>query len=268
MGRAVAIGTKLSVEHALEIARIAEYFFMDTVFGVPASATTHGRDGGARRRGRPVRARMGERYGRLVAVRLAARLRDGSVAWECRCDCGSVVVVRGSNLMGGQTSSCGCLARERSSEKARRPGGVGSVRDLAGQRFGRLMVVHDTGRRVGNNVVWLCRCDCGREREVQRNHLLSGSARSCGCHRRRDVSGQRFGRLVALRPTGERRSGRAVWLCACDCGREHEIALDYLVGGNTRSCGCLRREVAAEHMRQLNTSRGRDQPSGGVQRGR
>lgn len=228
---------------------------MVIVIGAHSGTAADGRDRDAGRRGGPIRDRTGERYGRLVVVASAGRCSDGSVAWECLCDCGNVAVVRGSNPTGGQTSSCGCLARERSSERAHRPGGIGSVRDLVGQRFGRLVVVRDTGRRVGNNVVWLCRCDCGGEREVQRSHLVSGGARSCGCHRRRDVSGQRFGRLVALRPTGESRGGRAVWLCACDCGREHETLLDYLTGGNTRSCGCLRREVAAEHMRRLRAER-------------
>lgn len=90
---------------------------------------------------------------------------------------------------------------------------------------------------------------------MQASHLKRGAVRSCGCHRRRDISGQRFGRLVALRPTGARRSGRAVWLCACDCGREHETALDYLTGGSTRSCGCLRREVASEQMRRIRAQR-------------
>ena len=132
---------------------------------------------------------------------------------------------------------------------AARPGR--RVIDLAGRRFGRLAVVRDTGRRVGNNVVWLCRCDCGGEHEAQASQLKRGAVRSCGCHRRRDISGQRFGRLVALRPTGARRSGRAVWLCACDCGREHETALDYLLAGSTRSCGCLRRDVASEQMRRI-----------------
>lgn len=123
--------------------------------------------------------------------------------------------------------------------------------DLTGQRFGRLVAVSDTGRRTGNNAVWLCRCDCGGEHEAQANHLRRGVVGSCGCSRRRDISGQRFGRLVALRPTGDRRSAGPVWLCRCDCGREHETVADYLVAGTTRSCGCLRREVASEQMRSL-----------------
>jgi hypothetical protein len=54
--------------------------------------------------------RTGNRYGRLVVVRLAGFGRRGS-CWHCRCDCGQERVIRGE-LLGCQTNSCGCLHRE------------------------------------------------------------------------------------------------------------------------------------------------------------
>lgn len=57
-----------------------------------------------------VRNRVGERYGRLVALRLVG-LRYGAV-WECRCDCGTIKQVPGSKLTTGAVRSCGCLRRE------------------------------------------------------------------------------------------------------------------------------------------------------------
>lgn len=53
--------------------------------------------------------------------------------------------------------------------------------------------------------------------------------------------GSVFGRLTVLR---DRLPGEKKALCRCECGIEKEIAIDRL-GGKTRSCGCLRREVAA-----------------------
>lgn len=37
----------------------------------------------------------------------------------------------------------------------------------------------------------------------------------------KDITGKRFGRLVAQEPTELRRNGSTVWLCQCDCGNVH-----------------------------------------------
>jgi len=58
-----------------------------------------------------------------------------------------------------------------------------------------------------------------------------------------DLTGRRFGRLTALRPTGGRRHRSPLWLCRCICGRTHEVPVRSLQSHCTRSCGCLRRET-------------------------
>lgn len=57
----------------------------------------------------------------------------------------------------------------------------------------------------------------------------------------KDIAGQRFGKLVAIRPIGSK-SGHTVWLCKCDCGNEHEALSHNLMQGTVKSCGCLVRE--------------------------
>ena len=57
-----------------------------------------------------------------------------------------------------------------------------------------------------------------------------------------DLTGQRFGRLLAVRPTVHRLHGSVVWLCRCDCGTEAAVPSNSLRSGNTRSCGCQRAE--------------------------
>jgi hypothetical protein len=58
-----------------------------------------------------------------------------------------------------------------------------------------------------------------------------------------NITGQRFGRLVALRDVGRKNGGRRVmWLCRCDCGNEAIAASGELRYGDTKSCGCLRKE--------------------------
>lgn len=61
---------------------------------------------------------------------------------------------------------------------------------------------------------------------------------------RRDISNQRFGRLLAIEPTGEKRWGVSLWRCHCDCGNEHIVAVNSLKANLVRSCGCLHRETA------------------------
>ncbi len=61
----------------------------------------------------------------------------------------------------------------------------------------------------------------------------------------KDLSGKRFGNLVALRESG-RTSGRIViWLCRCDCGVEKPIRANHLSSGASTSCGCERQKKAA-----------------------
>jgi hypothetical protein len=55
-----------------------------------------------------------------------------------------------------------------------------------------------------------------------------------------DVTGNRFGNLVALGPVERRMSG-VVWLCQCDCGNTASTQLGNLRNGHTHSCGCLRK---------------------------
>lgn len=57
---------------------------------------------------------------------------------------------------------------------------MAAFKDLTGLRFGRLSVLHRT-RSLNKRVLWLCRCDCGVEKEVVGGNLNSGWTKSCGC---------------------------------------------------------------------------------------
>lgn len=62
-----------------------------------------------------------------------------------------------------------------------------------------------------------------------------------------DISGQRFGRLVALRRIAVPRTNSpgtvSKWLCQCDCGSVSAPVLNSLRRGLTKSCGCLQSEI-------------------------
>lgn len=114
-----------------------------------------------------------------------------------------------------------------------------------GYRVGALTVEEPTKERKASYTVWRCRCDCGGEILLDTRCLQRGTVTDCGCISKvkpgqRDITGQRFGKLTALYPTGDRdRSGSLVWHCRCDCGGEVDAPLHQLSAGYRKSCGCL-----------------------------
>ena len=60
----------------------------------------------------------GQRFGRLTVLHRAPRRPDGRARWVCRCVCGRESVVDTKSLRSGNTQSCGCLSRDKASERA------------------------------------------------------------------------------------------------------------------------------------------------------
>lgn len=58
----------------------------------------------------------------------------------------------------------------------------------------------------------------------------------------KDITGLRFGRLVAIRPTEKRQSKCVVWEFQCDCGNRTFKGVNNVTTGNSIGCGCVRRE--------------------------
>jgi hypothetical protein len=69
-----------------------------------------------------------------------------------------------------------------------------------------------------------------------------------------DITGQRFGRLTALRIAVRGGEGphrrRQRWLFRCDCGNDVEAGKDSVMRGTTRSCGCLQAEITIQRNKQ------------------
>ena len=189
----------------------------------------------------------GKRLGRLSVIaqlaNKATRLGDKKVMWLCLCDCGKLIPVRASNLQSGNTKSCGCLQRERTSEAR--------LIDLTGQRFGSLTVIARAEYRNGKGQ-WLCTCTCGSDKVVEAGNLRSGHTQSCGCLQKErasetsleHLSGREFGRLTVLERVLDSRY--TVWACACRCGGFTRVAAKHLTSGAIESCGCLRRETSSQ----------------------
>ncbi len=60
----------------------------------------------------------------------------------------------------------------------------------------------------------------------------------------KDITGQKFGRLIAIERTNNRNGTSYIWKFKCDCGNEHFVPINRVIRGSTQSCGCLRRELS------------------------
>lgn len=118
-----------------------------------------------------------------------------------------------------------------------------------GQLYGRLTIIESTNERdTCGRVKWLCRCKCGNLTKVDSSALRRGTTLSCGCLQKervgqtwfKDLTGQRFGKLVVLKRAEENTSnGGVVWVCQCDCGTIKNIPGECLRSGASMSCGCM-----------------------------
>lgn len=134
---------------------------------------------------------------------------------------------------------------------------MSKVYNLIGKRFDRLFVVDKYGS-INNRVYWNCICDCGSECIASSSVLVNGLKRSCGCLSRErsseanliDIVGNRYGRLVVLSKSPNRKCHDMLWLCQCDCGNQTIVSTSSLKSGSTRSCGCYRKEVTSANSRK------------------
>jgi len=60
----------------------------------------------------------------------------------------------------------------------------------------------------------------------------------------RDITGQKFNRLLAIKPI--RNKNGVLWECLCDCGNTTHVGSGKLVGNLIKSCGCFRREFTTQ----------------------
>jgi len=177
----------------------------------------------------------GNVYGKLTVINLAETERKG-VYWNCVCECGNITTVRGGHLRSGKIKSCGCFSAELTSRR--------SLINEAGNTYGRWSVISYVG-----NSKWLCKCTCGTIKEVLVESLRSGKSKSCGCLAQeinyKNEVGNIYGNLLILGGAGRDKYGASLWRCLCSCGNKIITRGSSLRSGNTKSCGCLQKNIAS-----------------------
>lgn len=105
----------------------------------------------------------------IVRNKTDKRDSNNNVIWECDCACGTKgLMISSSSIRTGNTKSCGCLS--------------GFV-NLIGEKFSRLTVKARLENDKHGNAMWLCKCECGSDKEVvaTSQSLKCEKVRSCGC---------------------------------------------------------------------------------------
>lgn len=138
-------------------------------------------------------------------------------------------------------------------------------RDFSKEKIGKLTPLYidpDKPRIPGQNIYWICRCDCGNLISVNSCNLNSALKNnrnsSCGkCHAQlRDLTGKTFGKLTVLRHDDSHKATaengwKHKWICQCECGNTISVFGINLTRLHTTSCGCINRSIGEENIENI-----------------
>lgn len=175
--------------------------------------------------------------------------RTKGAYWECICPyCNNIFITTGRFLRSNQTKSCGCLSK-KNLEKGQK---LKNYKDLTNQRFNKLIALYPIESEHAHKM-WHCKCDCGNECDVESSRLIAGITKSCGCLKleaainniksysgknKKYIIGQKFDMLTVIEELPERKNGRIMYKCLCDCGNYTTVSSHHLLQGQIGSCGC------------------------------
>lgn len=55
---------------------------------------------------------IGKKFGKLTVITKTSATKNGSIVWECQCDCGKTRLATSRELNSGSVKSCGCLRKK------------------------------------------------------------------------------------------------------------------------------------------------------------
>ena len=202
-----------------------------------------------------IQALVGQKFNHLEVLEHLGTKQVGKTKcalWKCKCDCGNYTEATTNSLRSNNKKTCG-RSCEINRVKQRKPKSKVIIRryaDMTGKRFGNLVVIERVGGQK-NGVVWLCKCDCGKTKEISKCNLIS--TKTCGCsgYIFTDLIGQKFGKLIVIKQLKSKKfisGAKSNWLCKCECDNEIEVVAGQLQSGHTKSCGCLKHETSHNYL--------------------
>lgn len=166
-----------------------------------------------------------QRFGHLQVQKRVQNIGKYT-AYECKCDCGNITVVKAAFLKAGDTKSCGHC---------------NEIPVNVGDKFGSWTV--DYLLQKNNRKYAHVTCICGKSKDIVLYNLkkLKNASQECHCSRKginlHDLTNEHFGNLEVIEYAGMGKF-HSMWRCRCKCGNEIIVANCSLVTGHVKSCGC------------------------------
>ncbi len=198
--------------------------------------------GSCEKRRKPGRMKdiSGTRVGSLTVIERDPKIHITSGGnevyyWICRCDCGNMVSISSNQIRrNNSTLSCGCLqakkqgiSRDEYVQKMKSRENTGLLKDLSGQKFGKLTALYrDTEtEHKRHKTHWVCQCECGNTTIVAQSNLTNGHTCSCGCI---DSTGEMYVKkyLTKLGVSYKPEHGFA------GCVDKHRLPFDFVIYNN------------------------------------
>lgn len=191
--------------------------------------------------------RIDEKFKKLTVISKPEMI-NGRLSFKCRCDCEKELYLLPIDW--GKKESCGCHNKDKFG-----PGTNGAYPRRAkipqiGEVFNNLTVsstVFYKNKRPYVKAV----CQCNNEVEIQPKYL--GKTNYCAkCIEVNSTIGKKYNRLTVVERfhDGRRKKVR----CVCECGKTGDFSEHAIVTGRTKSCGCLKNELARERFIQYSQS--------------
>ena len=106
---------------------------------------------------------------------------------------------------------------------------------------------------------WKLQCDCGQIYEGTSKVLLDSNSRSCGCLKRKDLTGKTVNGITVLEYKYTRRTknssghsyGTPMYLCRCFCGNEWVGNAGAMIRRKTKGCGCKNRSHELTYIKDV-----------------
>ena len=90
------------------------------------------------------KSELGNKYGKLTVIDSTEERVRGRVCWVCKCDCGNVLTVIGTDLRTGRKLDCGCVPHY-------------NFKDEIGNKYGRLTVIAKSNKKTSSRGIhWTC----------------------------------------------------------------------------------------------------------------